>query len=182
MPKEGTGDKVAELLAEIFEEMTGKKYKVKRTGFSLSVEPEEEARAETAKSESGQSPEQDTFETADKLLEPEQQTLAEEEPPQLKLRTGLAKFRTAKGWYIKAFDDEGKIDEENTSWLCSELVKFVQELSKSISARSNDSRDRAYPARSKGGIYVNNEEMLYLEKLAEEQNIAIMEKEFPNNG
>lgn len=172
----GTGDEVAKKLAEIFEIMTGQKYTVRREGFTLYVDPEEEARADEPQSDSGQSPEQDT--------EPEQQTLndvEEPEPEPIELRDGLAKFRTEKGWYIKAFDDEGKVDDDNTKWLCSDLVKWIQGLPKKISARTHDSRDRAYPARSKGGIYVNSTEMLYLEELAKEQNLAIVEKEFERN-
>lgn len=128
-------------------------------------------------SDSGQSPKQDrepdvvTPVELDHIVhEQEQATLAEQDDfPTIDLKEGIDKYKTEKGWYLKAPD---------LKWLCSTFLKWVQELPRSISKRMEGKRDRAYPSRHKTGIYVNDAEMDYIERLARQQDIAIREKEF----
>ena len=130
---------------------------------------------EGEQSEDGQGPKEDKA-TQEQLVEPTQPVI-----PTMVLRQGMLKFRTERGWYIKAVDDEGKEHEENTKWLCSAFVNWVQGLPVSISKRTGKN-DRAYPSRKKTGIYVNNEEMQHIDMLARIQQIPLQEKEFDRDG
>jgi len=160
-----------------------------RAVFKLVVSDSAEARAESEESSI------------------EEEDIPDPEPIDLThLPDGLTKFKTEKGWYIKVFievaapeediDDEAQEERQNRQrdlevWLCSVrtdeqreaddqfgLVMWIQALPKRISGRSRDKRDRSYPTSKKTGVYVNDTEMAYLEKVALEQEVPVHEKEF----
>lgn len=193
MSKKEISDKMIDALTVIFEEVTGNKYNVVREGPTIiRIEPAvevESARADIQTTldepDSGQSPKEDRPEPAEKALDDDAVVKAQvvdvDKPftGWFDLRENIRKFKTGKGWYLKVIDDEEQVDEDGTKWLCSDLVKWIQEIPKHVSKRSaDDNRDRAYPARGGGGIYVNDTEMLLLEEMAQKQKIVIGEREF----
>ena len=191
MSKKDLGDRLAKIIIVILEEMEEEKYKVVREGPTIRIVPDVEDKSARAdiqttldESDSGQSPKEDRPEPAEKTLDDtavKAQVVDVDEPftGRFDLRGNIKKFKTGRGWYLKVINDEGQVDEDGTKWLCSDLVEWIRGLPKHVSKRSpDDNRDRAYPARGGGGIYVNDAEMLLLEEIAQGQKIVIEEREF----